>query len=131
MDEQMTPQPPPIVQPAPAPALAQPAQAPVQPQQKNVIPILIAVAVTAVLLTAVFYVMSQSKPQQTAVVQTPTPTPIATPTPIRQPSAIASDPQFIQFSAAVATLSAAISGYNQADPSLTPPTLDLPLGFSQ
>lgn len=93
--------------------------------------IALAVIMTAVVVSGIFYGLSLYRPQQVAVTPTPTPTPMATPTPIRQPSTIAGQPAFLQFQSAVATLSAAIAGFSAQDPTLTPPTLVLPLGFSK
>lgn len=104
----------------------------VAPGGKSLMPILIVIAVLIVVAAAVFYTMNLSTGrQQAAVAPTPTPTTIPTPTPVRVQSALAGNAQFQQFAASVATLSAAIAGYSPQDPSLTPPTLDLPLGFSQ
>lgn len=63
------------------------------------------------------------------VVARPTPTPAATPTPIRELSAVASQSAFILFTESVASLSASIQKVNIYDSTLTPPVLDLPLGF--
>jgi len=99
------------------------------PPEKSSLPIIIAVIVTAVVISGLFYAISQKKQEEIVVAPTPTPVLMPTPTPVRQPSALAAAPEFIQFKAAVATLSAAIAGYSSQDPSLTPPTLVLPLGF--
>lgn len=108
-----------------------PAPVPV-PAPRNYMPIIVAVLGTALLVSGLFFGISfVTKPKETAVVPAATPTPNATPTPIRQPSAIAGQATFIDFQSAVSTLSAAIAGYNSQDPSLTPPTLVLPLGFTQ
>ena len=57
-------------------------------------------------------------------------TPIVSPTPIRQPSALASQSAFIKFDADVSSLLQNVQAYSVEDPSLSPPILDLPLGFS-
>lgn len=121
--------------PTPVPPVPQnvPPQAvpPPPPTPKIPVTLIVAVLATALLVSGVFFGLSFLKPKEVAVVPTPTPTAAPTPTPIRQPSAIAALPEFMQFKASVATLSAAIAGYNPQDPSLTPPTLVLPLGFGQ
>ena len=120
---------PPVAAPVPQNTLS--ATPPPPPTPNLAVPILIAVVATAIIVSGVAYGIYQSRPKQTAVVPTPTPTPMATPTPVQQPSLIASSSAFLQFQASVATLSAAIAGYNPQDTSLTPPTLVLPLGFGQ
>ncbi|MEK7141507.1 MAG: hypothetical protein AAB800_03110 [Patescibacteria group bacterium] len=58
-------------------------------------------------------------------VQSPTPTP----TPIRILSAIATQSAFVSLTQIQASLSAGLSITNLDDPSLSPPQLELPLGF--
>jgi len=63
----------------------------------------------------------------------PNPTLVApppSPTPERQLSFIASQSAFIQIETNVASLSGSIQNIIVSDPSLSPPVLDLPLGFS-
>lgn len=60
---------------------------------------------------------------------TPTPTTIPTPTPIRALSALASGSAFLSLEANVASLSTLLRNFVTDDPSLSPPVLDLPLGF--
>jgi hypothetical protein len=55
-----------------------------------------------------------------------TPTPFAT----RKESLVASQAAFLRLNEAVQTMSAAIGSYNTQDPTLSPPVLELPLGFS-
>lgn len=102
------------------------------PTPNIVTPIVIAVVATLLLATGVFVGITKLQPTKTAAVATPTPAPpTPTPTPIREPSLIASSSAFLQFQANVATLSAVIAGYNPQDSALTPPSLVLPLGFTQ
>ena len=61
------------------------------------------------------------------VVEVPTPTP----TPIRVFSAVATQSAFIALEEAHASLSAGLTATNLDDPSLSPPVLDLTLGFRQ
>lgn len=61
------------------------------------------------------------------IAQTPTPTP----TPIRVLSAIATQSAFIALEQTQASLSSGLAATNLDDPSLSPPVLDLPLGFRQ
>ncbi len=93
-------------------------------------PILLAVAGTAIVVSGVFVGLSRLTKPETVEAPTPTPAPVATPTPVRRQSAIAGQQAFREFKDAVATLSAAVAGFSPQDPSLTPPTLVLPLGFS-
>lgn len=60
---------------------------------------------------------------------TSTPTAIPTPTPIRTLSALASQSAFLSLSTGVASLSSQLRNFVTEDPSLSPPVLDLPLGF--
>lgn len=62
-------------------------------------------------------------------VPSPTPTAIPTPTPIRTLSALASGSAFLSLSTNVASLSTLLRNFVTEDPSLSPPVLDLPLGF--
>lgn len=65
-------------------------------------------------------------PSQPGIVaHSPTPTP----TPMRIPSAVATHSAFRALEQAYASLSAGLDATNLDDPSLTPPVLDLPLGF--
>ena len=105
---------------------------PAPPAPNIVTPVVIAVVATLLLATGVFVGITKLQPTKTAAVATPTPAPpTPTPTPVEQPSAIASSSAFLQFQASVATLSAAINQYNPQDATLTPPSLVLPLGFTQ
>lgn len=101
------------------------------PASKISLPIIIAIAATIIVVAVVFFGILRVKPGETVVAPTPTSAPLSTPTPFRKQSAIASDSAFMEFQTNVATLSAAIAGYNPLDPMLTPPTLILPLGFSR
>ncbi|KKR86477.1 hypothetical protein A2875_04160 [Candidatus Gottesmanbacteria bacterium RIFCSPHIGHO2_01_FULL_46_14] len=71
--------------------------------------------------------LNPSKPGQTIVAPTPMSTP--TPTPSRQLSAIATSSAFLSLEAGVTSLSGHIQNFVTEDPSLSPPVLDLPLGF--
>lgn len=105
---------------------------PPPPTPRITLPIIIAAVVaTAIIVSGIFFGLSRMKPQVAQTLPTPTTGPVATPTPVRQPSALATQSAFINFQGAIATLSAAIATYNVQDPSLTPPTLVLPLGFSR
>lgn len=64
-------------------------------------------------------------PEISEVLQSPTPTP----TPIRVLSAVATQSAFLALVESHASLSAGLTATNLDDPSLTPPVLDLPLGF--
>ena len=112
---------PPTVQPAPPP------QAP--PRSPATI---IAIVLGVLLVLSIILGFSLYRQRTSTMVTAPTPTPEPpTPTPTPALSAIATKPAFIQLEDAVATLSAAIAAYTPQDETLTPPTLILPLGFSQ
>ncbi|MBI3576881.1 hypothetical protein HY086_02505 [Candidatus Gottesmanbacteria bacterium] len=96
----------------------------------KIAPEIIAAAVVvvfgALLLLGLRFLSNQSaKPP--VVVEKPAPTP--TPTPVRLPSALATQSAFLKLEGNVASLSASIKNYVVDDPSLSPPVLDLPLGF--
>lgn len=57
--------------------------------------------------------------------------PTPTPTPIRILSPIATESAFLRITQIQASLSAGLSQTNLDDPSLSPPTIELPLGFKQ
>lgn len=67
------------------------------------------------------------KPVEEQIVEAPTPTP----TPVRVLSGIATQSAFMALQQSQASLSAGLAGTNLDDPSLSPPVLDLPLGFRQ
>lgn len=72
--------------------------------------------------------MLQPPPKPTIqVVESPTPSP----TPIRIRSAVATQASFLRLVDDQASLSAGLSLLNADDPSLSPPTIELPLGFKQ
>lgn len=56
-------------------------------------------------------------------------TPLPSPTPIRNVSSIASQSAFMSLEQSVSSVSSAIANTNLDDPSLMPPSIDLPLGF--
>ena len=76
----------------------------------------------------IYQVSLSPKPVQESVLPTPTSTP--TPTPTRLLSIIATQSAFTALDARVASLSASLRTESLEDPSLSPPVLDLPLGFS-
>lgn len=92
----------------------------------EVIAAVIVIAIGALLLLGLRIFASQ-KPKIPVIVEKPIPTP--TPTPVRLPSALASQSAFLKLEANVASLSGAIKNYVVDDPSLSPPVLELPLGF--
>lgn len=102
------------------------------PQQpKQAFPVwgaaLIAILIgSGVLLTGRSFQQNAGSP----TVPTPTPTPIQSgPTPIRTLSSLASGSAFLSLATDVASLSTQLRNFVTEDPSLSPPILDLPLGF--
>ena len=102
-------------------------------KQTNALWLWIAALLAIVLGTTAILVISgklrfgseNQQPAQTATLATPTPTPI------RIPSALATQSAFLALEQGVASLSAQITATQIQDQTLTPPVLDLPLGFSQ
>ena len=60
------------------------------------------------------------------IIVTPTPAP----TPVRTPTALSTTSAFLQFSDSISTFSSELQNFQKDDPSLSPPSLVLPLGFS-
>jgi len=127
-------QPNPIQTPAPAQQI--PSPGPV-PQPQTAVPshpkgkrtlIIAGVVILCILLGFLLYRQVTQQPSDPAA-PTPTPTSTPSPTPIRELSGIAGDPAFAELEASVASLSASIRNFNAQDPSLSPPSLILPLGF--
>ena len=100
------------------------------PQQKPKVWIyLIAVILLLFTIYMVFGMIRASTNQEPAQITAPTPTVNVTPTPPQSP--ITQQSAFAEFQSAVATLSAAIAAFTANDPTLAPPTLVLPLGFTK
>lgn len=90
--------------------------------------ILAAVIVIVIgILIALFFAMQKPSLRPTGVTITPTAAP--TPTPTRVLSPLATQSAFLAVEEAVSSLSATLQATQIQDPSLTPPTLTLPLGF--
>ncbi len=89
-------------------------------------------AIAAIVIVSIIFLIgirqAMQKPQ-VVVVPTSAPTASPTPTPIRQLSAIATTSAFLNLDTAVSSLSTSVKSYNTNDPSLSPPVIDLPLGF--
>lgn len=97
---------------------------------QKMIPVLI-IAFLAILTGISLFLVIQNinnqeePPKPITVVVTPTPTP----TPIRNATIVSASPQFTEFVNAISTLSATINEFERDDPSLSPPSFTLPLGF--
>lgn len=79
---------------------------------------------------AVIYLTSPSKNQNKPVLTPGTTPAVVTMTPLRTLSPIASQSAFLLLQQSVASLSASLTTYAVEDPGLSPPVLDLPLGFA-
>lgn len=84
----------------------------------------------ALILGVSIFLSKKSTPKENPPVSI-TESPTVTPTPVRTPSALASQSAFLQLEVKIASLSSAIQNYVTVDSSLSPPTIDLPLGFQQ
>ncbi len=93
--------------------------------------IIIAVIVILMGILAVMGYNEWNSRQQIVATPTPIPTLTPTPTPIRRHSQLATQSAFLSLDSNVASLSTAINDYSVQAPSLSPPVLTLPLGFSQ
>jgi hypothetical protein len=134
MDERMTPQPeimPQSTQPPNYGPVHTAPQAPAQPPKAafNIPPVAIIAGVVIVLIIGSI-LFATGKKQDVVVAPTPTPTNTPTPTPIRALSPFATQSAFLQFETAVTSLPGTIQGASIQDPTIDPPVLDLPLGFS-
>lgn len=67
-----------------------------------------------------------TSPPPVTVIVTPTPTP----TPVRIPTQTSTTSAFMEFSQTVSSFSGTLQNFEKSDPSLSPPSLVLPLGFS-
>lgn len=118
----------PQIPPSNAPAAV--SQGPVVGQEKHrpvIIWIIAGIVITlGIMILSLFRSpITQTKPPLAEVTDTPFPTP----TPIRNISAIATQSAFISLEQSASSLSSGIANTNLDDPSLSPPTIDLPLGF--
>ncbi len=110
------PMPPPVTGPAPAPR-----------PNLNLWPIAAVVVVAGIFILIALTATTAIRGRQSQ--QSPAATLMPTPTPIRNFSPLATQSAFLQLVAGAASLSASLNNYSPQDPSLSPPTLDLPLGF--
>lgn len=102
----------------------------VQPEKRFTVPSWAALfGVVAILIVGSILFASTRRPR-TPVVPTPTPTFTPTPTPVRVLSPFATGSAFLNFETAVAGLSTDIQKAPLQDQTIAPPSLDLPLGFS-
>lgn len=92
--------------------------------------VIIAVIVILMGILAVMGYNEWNSRKKIVAIPTPIPTVTPTPTPIRLPSLLATQSAFLSLDTHVASLSTAIRDYSVQDPSLSPPVLTLPLGFS-
>lgn len=94
---------------------------------KHLIAGILAIIVGTVLLLFAFGGIAL--PTRNAPIAVPSPTLLATPTPVRPLSAVATTSAFVTLESFAASVSAQIQAAQTQDPSLVPPTLDLPLGY--
>lgn len=101
----------------------------IPPMAEKLWPLILAVCAIffgIVIFAIVQKFMEKPTPTQITVIVTPTPSP----TPVRNMTTVATTSSFAAFDSAVASLSAKVQGYEENDPSLSPPSLVLPLGFT-
>jgi hypothetical protein len=101
---------------------------PLPPVLERLLPLLL--AVFAIFLGILVFGVVQKfiekpEPKPMTIIVTPTPSP----TPIRNRTTIATTSAFTQFEANIASLSGKVNAFQESDPSLSPPSLVLPLGF--
>lgn len=107
---------------APTPTAAPP------PKTKFPKIVLVPLVIAGVGVLAIFIIGSLRRPAPTNT-QAPALPQAATPTPERALSPVATQSAFIALEAHVASLSAGVTNLVWEDPSLSPPVLELPLGF--
>ena len=131
LPQQPTPQPiPPLAGGLPsAPPPPMPPITPITLLSRLKSPYGVIAAILVVLVIGSLVFITARKPAPAPIVPTPTPTPMPTPTPVRQPSSIATQSAFLSLEASVSTLANDLNTLTLQDPSLSPPVLDLPLGF--
>lgn len=112
----------------PLPETISTAAMPQEPKKRHIWIIAGVVILTGII--GLFVIKNLYKPSPTPIVvreETPTPTP----TPVRILSVIASQSAFMALEAAYSSFSSSLTATNLDDPSLTPPLLHLPLGFTR
>lgn len=114
-----------VNQPTMPPPVAPPVGAP-RPRL-NLWPIAAVVVVTGIFVLVAVTATSAVKGRQSR--ESPAATLMPTPSPMRNLSPLATQSAFLQLVAGAASLSASLNSYSPQDPSLSPPTLDLPLGL--
>lgn len=106
------------------------ASAPVVPPVEQKFPVWgVAIIVVLIGTGALLTWRSLRQVSEAPAIPGPTPTITATPTPIRKLSRLASESAFLTLEANVASLSGQLRTFVTDDPSLSPPVLELPLGF--
>lgn len=99
---------------------------------KPAFPLWLAAAIAILIGGGLFFTWQTLQSKGTKPTE-PAPTPTVTPTPslTRQISSLASQRAFLSLQSEVASLSGAIDAYVVEDPSLSPPVIDLPVGFTR
>lgn len=92
-------------------------------------PLIIILIIIGVVLGAFLAFNAFSNPQQTLATPTPTPTLTVTPTPMRHMAPAATTSAYLKFEMSLASLSGTLEAVQITDSTLTPPTVELPLGF--
>lgn len=102
----------------------------IQPKNSSTLLVIIAGVIVLLLgtLGLFIYKIMQKPPKPIIMVKIP-PTP--TPTPVRILSTLATQSAFLKLEITIASLSSQLNNYVVDDPSLSPPILDLPLGFNR
>lgn len=99
---------------------------PIIPSRSRLWVTAIGVIMTGLIGLLIFNAIRNKPPApEVVVIQAPT----ATPTPVRLLSAIATQSAFVALNQTHASLSAGLTATNLDDPILSPPVLELPLGF--
>lgn len=93
-------------------------------------PLIITLIILGVIVGTLVAASTIGKQKPVSTAPTPTPTATPSPTPMRHVALTATTSAFLSFNASLSTLSATLQGIQITDSTLTPPTIELPLGFA-
>ncbi len=103
---------------------------PVAQPKGSFTPLVIAGIIVLVVGTAGLFIYKNMQKKPVPVVNVKIP-PTPTPTPVRILSTLATQSAFLRLENTIASLSSQLNNYVVDDPSLSPPVLDLPLGYNR
>jgi len=99
-------------------------------KRPSIPPIAVILGVLVILIVGSL-VFAANRPKKSTVIPTPTPTVTPSPTPIQTLTPFATQSAFVAFDQSVDTFPATVSGATVSDATLSPPSVDLNLGFQK